>query len=132
MRWILSLLIASFLLPVAVGQQATRFAIRAGQLIDGKSEKPLENPLVQVEGDKIISVTSGGSVPPGVEVLDLGNATLLPGFIDVHTHLLLQGDVTPEEYDAQLLKQSIPYRAIPVSYTHLRAHETPEHLVCRL
>ena len=112
MRWILSLLIASFLLPVAVGQQATRFAIRAGQLIDGKSEKPLENPLVQVEGDKIISVTSGGSVLPGVEVLDLGNATLLPGFIDVHTHLLLQGDVTPEEYDAQLLKQSIPYRAI--------------------
>jgi len=44
--------------------------------------------------------------------VDLGNTTVLPGFIDVHTHLLLQGDVTAEEYDAQLLKESIPYRAI--------------------
>jgi imidazolonepropionase-like amidohydrolase len=89
-----------------------RIAIRAGTLIDGRSEKPLENPLIQVAGDKIVSVTAGGTVPAGVEVVDLGNATVLPGFIDVHTHLLLQGDVTTEEYDAQLLKESIPYRAI--------------------
>jgi imidazolonepropionase-like amidohydrolase len=47
-----------------------------------------------------------------VQVIDLGNATVLPGFIDAHTHLLLHGDTTPEEYDAQLLKESIPYRAI--------------------
>jgi len=47
-----------------------------------------------------------------MEVVDLANATVLPGFIDVHTHLLLQGDVTAVEYDAQLLKESIPYRAI--------------------
>jgi len=89
-----------------------RIAIRAGKLIDGRSEKPLENPLIQVVGDKIVSVTADGTVPAGVEVVDLGNATVLPGFIDVHTHLLLHGDVTTEEYDAQLLKESIPYRAI--------------------
>ena len=113
MRRILVLL-ASFLLfsILAAGQAPTRIAIRAGKLIDARSEKPLENPLIQVEGDKIVSVTAGGSAPAGVEVVDLGNATVLPGFIDVHTHLLLQGDVTSEEYDAQLLKQSIPYRAI--------------------
>ena len=52
------------------------------------------------------------AIRSGMEVVDLASATLLPGFIDVHTHLLLQGDVTAKEYDAQLLKQSIPYRAI--------------------
>jgi imidazolonepropionase-like amidohydrolase len=110
---ILVLLISCFLLSiVAAGQAKTRIAIRAGKLIDGRGEKPLENPVIQVEGDKIISVTVGGSAPSGIEVVDLANATVLPGFIDVHTHLLLQGDVTAEEYDAQLLKESIPYRAI--------------------
>jgi len=107
------LLISCLLLPiVAAGQATTRIAIRAGKLIDGRGEKPLENPLIQVEGDKIVSVTAGGNAPSGVEVVDLANATVLPGFIDVHTHLLLQGDVTAVEYEAQLLKESIPYRAI--------------------
>ena len=113
MHRILVLLVSCFLLPiVAAGQATTRIAIRARLLIDGRGEKPLENPLIQVEGDKIIAVTAGGSAPPGMEVVDLANATVLPGFVDVHTHLLLQGDVTSEEYDAQLLKESIPYRAI--------------------
>ncbi|MGC2198008.1 MAG: hypothetical protein WA628_25285 [Terriglobales bacterium] len=105
MHRILVLLISCLLLPiVAAGQATTRIAIRAGKLIDGRGEKPLENPLIQVEGDRIISVTAGESAPSGMEVVDLANATVLPGFIDVHTHLLLQGDVTAEEYDAQLLK----------------------------
>ena len=113
MHRILVLLILRLLLPIlAAGQAPIRIAIRAGKVIDGRSEEPLENPLIQVAGDKIVSVTAGGTVPAGVEVVDLGNATVLPGFIDVHTHLLLQGDVTTEEYDAQLLKESIPYRAI--------------------
>src|ERR1700732_2295308 len=113
MHRIVCLLISCLLLPiVAAGQATTRIAIRAGKLIDGRGGKPLENPLIQVEGDKIISVTAGGSAPAGVQVVDLGNATLLPGFIDTHTHLLLHGDTTTEEYDAQLLKESIPYRAI--------------------
>src|SRR5437667_4994886 len=113
MHRVFVLLISCLLLPIlAAGQAPMRIAIRTGRLIDAKSEKPLENALILVEGDKIVSVTAGGSAPAGVEVVDLGNATVLPGFIDVHTHLLLQGDVTAEEYDAQLLKQSIPYRAI--------------------
>ena len=108
-----ALLVLCLLLPIAATAQApARLAIRAGKLIDGRGEKPLENPLILVEGDKVVSVTAGGSAPPGVQVVDLGNATLLPGFIDTHTHLLLHGDTTTEEYAAQLLKESIPYRAI--------------------
>src|SRR2546425_7008143 len=97
---------------LALGQTPHRVAILAGKLIDGKSDKPLEKVLIVIEGDKIASVVAGGSAPAGVEVIDLSKATVLPGFIDTHTHVLLQGDITAEEYDAQLLKESIPYRAI--------------------
>jgi imidazolonepropionase-like amidohydrolase len=87
-------------------------AIRAGHLIDGKSEMPLDSVMIVIEDDKIVSVTPGGAPPAGVELIDLSKATVLPGFIDVHTHVLLNGDITAEDYDAQLLKESIPYRAI--------------------
>jgi imidazolonepropionase-like amidohydrolase len=89
-----------------------RIAIRAGRLIDGKSDSAIQNAVIVVEGDKIVSVTQGGSVPTGVETIDLSRATVMPGFADVHTHVVLNGDITAEDYDAQLLKQSIPYRAI--------------------
>ena len=87
-------------------------AIRAGKLIDGKSDAAISNVLILIEDGKITNVTPGGAPPAGVDVIDLSNATVLPGLIDAHTHILLQGDVTEEDYDVQLLKQSIPYRAI--------------------
>src|SRR4029077_2412691 len=60
----------------------------------------------------IVSVSAGGVAPAGADTVDLSGAAVLPGVIDAHTHILLQGDATAEEYDVQLLKQSIPYRAI--------------------
>ena len=102
--------------PAASGTKpappAKRIAIRAGHLIDGKSDKVLDNVLVLIDGESIVSVTPGGSPPAGVEAIDLSRSTVLPGFIDLHTHVLLNGDITPEDYDQQLLKESIPYRAI--------------------
>jgi imidazolonepropionase-like amidohydrolase len=89
-----------------------RIAVRAGRLIDGKSDAPIANALILIENGKITSVTAGGSAPAGTEVIDLSKATVLPGLIDAHTHVLLQGDITSEDYDKQLLKQSIAYRAI--------------------
>src|ERR1700746_2017147 len=89
-----------------------RIAVRAARLIDGKSDQPILNAMIVVEDGKIASVTPGGSAPAGVEVIDLSHATVLSGLTDAHTHVLLQGDVTAADYDAQLLKESIPYRAI--------------------
>src|SRR5580704_12881636 len=91
---------------------AKKIAIRAGRLIDGKSDTPILNALILIEGDKIVSVTPGGTPPAGVELIDLSKATVLPGFADVHTHVLLNGDITAADYDEQILKQSTPYRAI--------------------
>ena len=87
-------------------------AIRAGHLFDGKSDKLLDNVTIVIKGDTIASVTPGGASPQEAEVIDLSKATVLPGLIDTHTHVLLNGDITAEDYDAQLLKDSIPYRAI--------------------
>jgi imidazolonepropionase-like amidohydrolase len=111
-RFVTAVLVSLFISMGAVAQAPHRVAIRAGRLIDGKNEKPIENALILIEGDKIVSVTPGGSAPSGVEVIDLSKATVLPGFIDTHTHVMLNGDITAEEYDVQLLKESIPYRAI--------------------
>jgi imidazolonepropionase-like amidohydrolase len=109
----LALLMVALLYSISLNAQTPqRFAVRAGKLIDGKSDRPIANALILIEDGKISSVTAGGTAPAGVEVIDLSHATVLPGLMDLHTHVLLQGDVTAADYDEQLLKQSIPYRAI--------------------
>lgn len=89
--------------------------VRCGMLIDGKSDIPSRNVEILIEGDRIKAVGASVTHPAGTEVIDLGNATVLPGMIDGHTHVLLQGDITAEEYDSQLLKESIPYRTLRAS-----------------
>ena len=93
-----------------------KIVVRAGRLIDGKSDKVVDNAVILIEGDNIVSVSSGANAAPqgaeGAEVVDLSQYTVMPGFMDIHTHVVLNGDITAEDYDAQLLKQSIPYRAI--------------------
>src|SRR5208282_1784368 len=119
-----SLLAIAILISFALPAQTTkRVAIRAGKLIDGEGGQPIANALIVIEGGKIVSVTPGGTPPAGAEILDLSNATVLPGFADVHTHILLNGDVTEQEYDDQLLKMSIPYRAILAARNALIALE---------
>jgi imidazolonepropionase-like amidohydrolase len=92
-----------------------RIVIHAGRLIDGVAQTPRSDQGILVEGDRIVSVgpyveISGKAA--GAEQVDLGSMTVLPGLIDNHTHVLLQGDVTAADYDEQLLKESIPYRTI--------------------
>src|SRR5437016_7425176 len=88
----------------------TQIVIRAARLIDGRGGAVVAPAVVVIRGNKIESV--GGAVPAGAQVIDLGDMTLLPGLIDAHTHALLQGDITAEDYDKQLFHESLPYRAL--------------------
>ena len=61
--------------------------IHAGTLIDGTSDIPRKQVSILVRDDKIVSVESGFQTPAGATVIDLSNATVLPGFIDCHVHM---------------------------------------------
>ncbi|MBA3849217.1 MAG: Xaa-Pro dipeptidase [Opitutus sp.] len=66
---------------------AGKVVLKAAKLIDGRGGAPLAPAMVAVEGDRIVGVGSQLPVPEGAKVIDLGDATLLPGLIDLHTHL---------------------------------------------
>jgi imidazolonepropionase-like amidohydrolase len=92
------------------------FIVRAAHLIDGRGDRPRGPTDVLVTGERIVAVGDAAEIaakaPKDAKVVDLGDAWLLPGLIDAHTHVLLQGDITQAEYDEQILKQSTAYRAI--------------------
>jgi len=96
-------------------QPAPPILIKAGRLIDGRSDAPQSGVGILIDGDRIKTVGPLAQVQgqaKGARVIDLSQMTVLPGLIDTHTHLLLQGDPTAESYNEQLLYQSTPYRAI--------------------
>lgn len=70
------------------------FGIRAGRLFDGVSPVAGQ-PLVLVEGRRVVAVQTGAQPPAGIEVIDLGAATLLPGLIDTHLHLAFDASDDP-------------------------------------
>src|ERR1700716_1904777 len=82
-----------FCVGVSWAQQASpapkTVVIRAGRLLDVKTGKTLNNQIIVIQGDKIASVGSGTQVPDGAQVVDLSNATVLPGLIDAHTHITM-------------------------------------------
>jgi imidazolonepropionase-like amidohydrolase len=103
----------AFLFASSVFAADKPIAIRAARLIDGRGGNPTSPAVIVVRGNRIESI--GGAVPPDAQTIDLGDMTLLPGLIDAHTHILLQGDITSADYDEQLFRESMPYRALRAS-----------------
>ncbi len=87
--------------------------VHAGKLLDVRSGKMLSDQLIVIRGDRIERVVANGGVqiPPGAATVDLTHATVLPGLIDCHTHIMLT-DTDNSHYDDILLKQSWQYRTI--------------------
>ena len=115
-----SLAAIALALPCALAAQAAaptpdRVLIRAGRFIDGVADSARRNVGILVEGDRIRQVGPWSEVSAAARDarrVDLSGMTVLPGLIDNHTHILLQGDITAQEYDDQVLKESTPYRTI--------------------
>jgi imidazolonepropionase-like amidohydrolase len=100
--------------------------IRAGTLIDGKSDKPRRDQVIVIRGNKIESVSDAATAktPASATVIDLSQLTVLPGLIDSHTHLFLQGeDPAKGGYDANILTAPLSLRAARATVSARRALE---------
>ena len=110
--------LAAFAVPFAANAQQPQKApsktvvLKAARMFDGKSNSLTTPGLVVVTDNKIIAVGEGASIPTGAQVIDLGDATLLPGFMDAHTHL---SSPHIEDYRDQILnefRKEAPERAL--------------------
>jgi imidazolonepropionase-like amidohydrolase len=88
------------------------YVLKAARLFDGKGNGLAAPGLVVVTGSKIIAVGSSAQIPPGAEVLDFGDATLLPGFIDAHTHLTISYSDDYKQAQLDSLRKPVAEQAI--------------------
>jgi imidazolonepropionase-like amidohydrolase len=117
---ILSVFLVSIIFGVAVYGQAQKpvpksYVLKATALFDGKSDTLITPGLVVVTGGRIVGVGSGASLPADAQVIDLGNATLLPGFIDAHTHLSFMYVEDYNKGELENLQKTVAERALDSS-----------------
>jgi imidazolonepropionase-like amidohydrolase len=127
LRWAFICFLAS--VTVAFGQNGagqTVTVIRAGVLIDGKSDKSRKDQVIVIRGNRIESVSDAANakIPAGASEIDLSKQTVLPGLIDSHTHIFLQGeDPAQGGYDANILSAPLALRAARATVAARRALE---------
>src|SRR4051812_42309784 len=111
---ILLFILEVFLLTSIVCAQQRLKVIKAGRLIDVVAGKILTNQLIFIDGDTIVNIGASLSIPSGAEIIDLGNATVLPGLVDCHTHLT--GEPSDDYYGDIFRKTPIDNAIIAAVY----------------
>lgn len=118
------LLVLLLALPSVAAAPARPVVLKAARLFDAKSGKLVTPGQVVVVDGKITGVGPGAAVPAGAEVIDLGDATLLPGFMDAHTHITGQPGEDWRQDVLDRMQRTIPERtveALPYLRATLRA-----------
>src|SRR5881409_3595595 len=101
-----------FVFTVAAHAADQLIVLKAARLFDGKSNALVQNGVVIVQGDKIVDAGSNLPIPSGAQVIDLGDATLCPGFMDAHTHLTADFSGNYNEHRLQELDLNVSEQAI--------------------
>src|SRR6266567_2744445 len=110
-RFVLALFtFATCAIPIRAADNV--IVLKAERMFDGKSKTLVQHGVVIVQGDKIVDVGSNLPVPDGSKVIDLGDATLSPGFMDAHTHLTLDYSGNYNERRLQELDKNISEQAL--------------------
>ncbi|HEY1423059.1 MAG TPA: amidohydrolase family protein [Candidatus Acidoferrum sp.] len=105
------------LLPTMAQQKkaSKSYVLKAARMFDGKSNALVTPGMVVVTDGKIVGVGVNASAPSDAEVIDLGDATLLPGFIDAHTHLTMMYRENYDRAALESLRKPIPEMALEAS-----------------
>lgn len=102
---------ACFSLSVSTAADISKekiIAVKAAHMLDSKNGRMLDHAVILIKGDRITAAGSNLAIPAGAELIDLGNMTVLPGFIDAHTHLT----GNPEDNGYSSVAISVPRQAL--------------------
>ena len=117
--------------PALAPASAPVIAVRAGRLIDGSGRPPLRNAVILMQGERVTAVGAGLAIPKGARVIDLSAMTVLPGLIDVHTHITSQssGSAPPfrqSSIDEAVVAHVYAQRTLEAGFTTIRDLGAPD------
>jgi imidazolonepropionase-like amidohydrolase len=109
-----------FLLAALLAQQPEPIVVKAARMLDVSAGRIVANAAIVIQGDKIVTVNPA-TLPAGARTIDLGDVTLMPGFIDAHTHLSSEISATSFSEAVRLTESDFAFKAVANALKTVRA-----------